>query len=334
MNYKILLISSLLILFTLKVSAQNKIPSEQDVLNKYGFLEYKIPLDNDTITFYINNSKKLPDKLVLYLQGTSPDPLFSIEKENGIYNSYIWFPSDYKVLDTTYSYVVIGKTGISTFLNDKQDYSKYHQSNSLENRVFQADTVINYISQNLLKSLQKVIVYGHSEGAPVAAKLATVNKKITHLGFWAGNVLPDFYDFILFERKDAWSGKISEQEAHENILETINSFQQIANNPKDVQADYKNDYTNKRWWSYSEPPLNNLLNINIPIFVQVATNDESAPIESSFILPLEFIRNGKTNLTFEVCIECDHGFQIEKENGEFVNKWPDVFNKFIDWTNK
>jgi len=173
-----------------------------------------------------------------------------------------------------------------------------------------------------------------AEGAPVAPKLATINKKITHLGFWAGNVLPDFYDFILFDRKEAWKGNISEEEAHKNIQKTINSFQKIADNSKDIQADSKNDYTNKRWWSYSEPPLNNLLKTEIPIFVQVATNDESAPIESSYILPLEFIRNKKTNLTFEVCIECDHGFQIEKENGKTINKWPDIFKKFIDWTNK
>mgnify|MGYP000333017297 FL=1 len=47
--------------------------------------------------------------------------------------------------------------------------------------------------------MNKVIVYGHSEGAFVAPKLATVNKRITHLGVWGGSALPDFFDFILFD---------------------------------------------------------------------------------------------------------------------------------------
>ena len=317
------------------VKAQTGVLSKKDVLNKFGFQEHSIVSDNDTIFFYFHKKPKAePKHLVLYLQGTSPDPLFSIEEENGQLNSYRWFPGDYNLLDDSYGFVVVAKTGIPAILGEgtNKNIAKYQKFNSLDNRVFKADTVINFICNNLLKNLDKVIVYGHSEGAPVAAKLGTVNKKITHLGFWAGNALPDYFDFILFNTKALNSGKLSSKEAFKNIDEIIEGFKEIAKNPTDISYTEEDDYTNKRWWSYAEPPIDHLLKIDIPIFVQVAGNDKSAPIESTFLIPLEFTRMGKTNLTYKVCAECDHGFGIEKQNGEFEDKWSEIFQDFIKWT--
>lgn len=316
--------------------AQTKRPSKQEVLNKFGFTEHYIITPNDTIAFYFyKQSNSNPRHLVLYLQGTSPDPLFVIEGEKGEYKSYRWFPGDYKLLDETYSYAVIAKTGIPALHDEKeQNIAKYHKFNTLDNRVFQADTVIKFIIKKLLKSTDKIIVYGHSEGAPVAAKLGTVNNQITHLGFWAGNALPDFYDFALFNSKASWCDNNSKEEANNNIQTLISSFQKIADDPENANAKDKDDYTNKRWWSYAEPPINNLLKIDIPIFVQVAANDESAPIESTYLIPLEFIRLKKTNLTYEICLECDHGFEVKTADGKIEDKWVDIFKNFIKWTNK
>jgi hypothetical protein len=71
--------------------------------------------------------------------------------------------------------------------------------------------------------------------------------------------------------------------------------------------------------------------IDIPIYVQLGTEDESSPIESNYLIPLEFARLGKTNLTYNVCVGCDHGFKnvnTEKDN------WSDIFREFIEWSNK
>lgn len=317
------------------LSGQNNPPGPQDVLDKFGFTAHHIGQGVDTVQFYLHQKKDShPKYLVLYLQGTSPDPLFSIEKEAGKFNTYRWFPDDYKSLNEDYAFAVIAKTGIPGILeiDDKRDVASYHQFNSLDHRVAQADTVINYLSQNMGMSLEKVIVYGHSEGAPVAAKLGTVNQKITHLGFWAGNALPDFYDFVLFNSHSAWSGQISQEKAVENNLALIQSFQKIAEDPGDTNAEDLDDYSNKRWWSYAEPPINQLLNIEIPIFVQVAGNDESAPIESTYLIPLEFARLRKANLTYEVCVPCDHSFVVEKEDGTTEDRWRSIFQRFISWT--
>lgn len=179
---------------------QEKEPAKSDVLNKFGFEEFFITIEGDTTFFYYHQKPNSnPTKLVLYLEGTSPDPLFSVEKESKKFAIYRWFPGDYKLLDEKYGYAIIAKSGIPPIQRkENKKYDKYHQLNTLDHRVKQADTVINYLSQKVIKNAERIIVYGHSEGAPVAAKLGTMNNRITHLGFWAGNALPDFYDFATF----------------------------------------------------------------------------------------------------------------------------------------
>ena len=339
MNNQSFLITTIVLFMINSAFAQNNTSLNELLLTKYNFKEYIIPLENDSIYFYLHKKKgSEPKNLVLYLQGTSsiPEPFFNIEKNEKGYAYMQYIPTDYNLLDENYAYAIISYVGTPAFKNDgPPNMKKYHQLNSLDYRVFQADTTINYISHKLIEKINKVIVYGHSEGAPVAAKLGTVNKKITHLGFWGGNALPDYYDFILFESKAYWSKEITVAQANNNIMATIESFKNVANDSTNVVPSNKDEiteYTNKRWWSYAEPPINNLIKLDIPLYVQVATNDESATIESTYLIPLEFIRLGKENLTFNVCVECDHGF-TKRDGDKEVDMWSDIFINFIKWTN-
>lgn len=332
-NYGILTCLILLLTF-FEANAQNL---KEKTLNRFGFKEHSIIAENDTIYFYVHqkeNSK--PHKVVIYLQGTTPvpEPFFEVEEtENG--NKYFqYFSSDYNLLDAEYIYVIISLPGTPAVKGyGTLDLEKYNSLNSLDYRVFAADTVINHIAEYLFDP-EKIIVYGHSEGAFVAPKLATVNERITHIGVWGGSALPDFFDFILFDRKANLKGEQSDSLTQKNINQTIELFQLVAKDSLNTVPSSKNEiteYTNKRWWSYSEPTINHLVKIDIPIYVQLGTEDESSPIESNYLIPLEFARLGKTNLTFNVCVECDHGFKNVKTGKD---NWSEIFMKFIEWSNK
>lgn len=324
----------LLILFSLSFAYcdAQKIPTKEQIVDHYGFEEESINLNDEKIVFYTYQKGKVPKtKLVLYLQGSDPSPQFSYRiKDDGI-QKLCWLNGEFKDLSEEYLYVVVEKIGFEGVI-DEDNIPKpkiYQEKNSLGNRVFRANAVIDHLTSNNV--FEKVIVYGHSEGAPVGAKLATLTSKITHLGFWAGNALPDYYDFILENRIEYYKGSISDAAAQARIDKNIAGFNTIVSDS--LNTDSKG-YTNLRWWSYSEPPINNLLKIEIPIFVQVATKDKSAPIESSYLIPLEFARLKKTNLTYKVCVGCDHGFSITSENGNTERKWKEIFSDFIKWTEK
>lgn len=309
--------------------------SKQEVLDKFEFTEHIMITENDTIYFYLHVKKGAsPKHLVLHLQGTLTAPLFSLEREKKGLASYRSFPGDYQLLDDEYCFAVISKSGIPGVMmpDQKMNTQKFHEFNTLDNRVFQADTVIHYITEALYPDLEKIIVYGHSEGAPVAAKLGTINDKITHIGFWAGNALSDLYDFMLFETKAMDQGKILRKEAFQNMALYLDDFQELSEHRNDTSA--ASGYTNKRWWSYAEPAINHLLQIEVPIFMQVAGNDNSVPIESTFLVPLEFIRLGKDNLTYNICSDCDHAFFITGKRNKSKDMWSEVFMEFIAWTDE
>lgn len=321
----------LILILIASCRAQN-IPTKTEIVEHYGFVQKSIEDNDQEIIFYTyQKGTQAKTKLIVYLQGSDPSPQFSYRIKDDKIQKLCWLNGEFNSISEDYLYVVIEKIGFEKAINE-DDIPKpkiYQEMNSLENRVSRANSVIEHLTKNNV--FEKVIVYGHSEGAPVGAKLATVNNKITHLGFWAGNALPDFYDFILENRIEFYKGSISDSIAQSQIDEIIYGFKELV---KDSLSTKGNGYTNLRWWSYSEPPINNLLKINIPIYVQVATLDKSAPIESSYLIPLEFARLKKSNLTYKVCVGCDHGFSLTNEDGKVERKWKEIFINFIDWTEK
>lgn len=303
-----------------------------DALKTFGFTEQKVISKLDTVVYYLKAYTAKPKNLVVFIQGTDPYPVFFYQVKDGSAKPIKWFNDDYKTLDPTYAYAIIAKPGLAGIFN-KDDFSipdKYHKNNYREYRVNQIDQVIEDIKRNHLSKPEKIIVYGHSEGAQIGAALARVNKSITHLGFWSGNVLNNFYEFALFERIAALKGQQTDSAAHANIMELMHRYQGIIKDPQATKLD-EWGYTNKRWSSYEDAPINDLLKINIPIYAVFATEDESTPIETAYLLPVQFMQNRKENLTFKVCMNCDHSYR-EKKEGKMINHWSEAFDEFIQWT--
>jgi pimeloyl-ACP methyl ester carboxylesterase len=310
-----------------------KLPVVDDALNTFGFTEQRIISNSDTIIYYLKNYVIKPDNLVVFIQGTDPYPVFFYQiRKDGTTNMIKWFNDDYKTLDPTYAYAIIAKPGLGGIFN-RDNFSvpeKYHKNNYKEYRVNQIHRTIDHIKQHHLNSPKKIIVYGHSEGAQIAANLATVNKDITHLGFWSGNVLNNFYEFALFERIAALKKNQTDSAAHANIEGLIQWYQNVLRKPLSTEIDQAG-YTNRRWSSYEEAPISDLLKTDIPVYAVFATRDESTPIETAYLLPIQFMQNRKDNLTFEVCMNCDHSYR-ENKNGKMINHWPKIFANFIIWT--
>lgn len=321
-------------IFMISLSAMaQKVITINEALKTFGFMEQKVVSNSDTITYYLKNYTTKPKNLVLFIQGTDPYPVFFYQfKEDGSSKLIKWFNDDYKTLDSTYAYAIVAKPGLSGIFN-RDSFSipeKYHENNYKEYRVKQISLAIENIKRHHLGKHGKIIVYGHSEGAQIGAALARVNKSITHLGFWSGNVLNNFYEFALFERIVVLKGQQGDSAAHANIMGLMQRYQAIIENPNSTKVD-EWGYTNKRWSSYEEAPINDLLKIDIPVYAVFATGDESTPIETAYLLPIQFMQNRKKNLSFKVCMNCDHSYR-EKKGEQMINHWNKIFQEFIKWT--
>ncbi len=310
-----------------------KAPTINDALGTFGFTEQKIISGRDTIIYYLKNYAAKPANLVVHIQGTDPHPLFFYRfNKDGTTSLLKYFNDDYKALDSTYAYAIIAKPGLAGIFN-RDGFTvpvKYHENNYREYRVNQLSKAIEDIKHKHLGKPGKIIVYGHSEGAQIGAALARVDKSITHLGFWSGNVLNNFYEFALFERIAALKGQQTDSAADANILGLMGWYQNVVSNPGSTKVD-ASGYTNKRWSSYEEAPINDLLKVSIPIYAVFGTRDESTPIETAYLLPVQFIQNRKDNLHFKVCLNCDHVYKEKKEQ-QTINHWDEIFKDFIQWT--
>lgn len=303
------------------------------------YKHHSIFLKNDTINYhtYQKNDASI-NTVLIYLQGSSAKSLYQVKKEEG----RVWvgtsIPFDFNLLPENYLFVVISKKGFpfQTKMDEKFDIpNSYFENQTLEYRANQADFVIKDLLKKDMYSFDKIIALGHSEGSDVVAKLGTINNVISHFGYWSGGGNTQFIDFITFIRKKADAGKITELEAQKEINKLFVRLKDIMNNPNETNKFWSgktNSY--KRWSHFSEPPIKNLLQIDKPLFVAIGTKDQSVAVESAYLIPIEFIRNQKENLTFKAYPNLDHSFGEKLNTGKFKEHWNDVFKEFLVWVNK
>jgi esterase/lipase len=301
------------------------------------YRHYSIIVKNDTINYHIYSKNKINPEtgIILFIQGSGSNPLFVIKKnaKSETINSEV--PINLEKIPIDFAFIIISKKCTPFSITNKKYIAPkcFFENEGLDYRVWQNGTVLNEVISKQIKNPKKVIVIGASEGSDVVAKLGTVNKKITHIGFWAGGDNTQFYDFAIFIRKDVTSGKINEATAK---IRTDSLFQQI----KDIEADpnsitkFWEGNTYRRWSKFSEPAINNLLKINIPVFVALGAKDKSVPIESGLLIPVEFSRYKKTNLIFKLYPDYDHSFNTVplNENNPIEYHLNDVFDEFMKWT--
>lgn len=301
------------------------------------YKHFRIIHENDTIHYHTFSKTNIDsvENVLLFIQGSGAFPLFQVKRED----ERLWIsssvPFNTRDFPENYLFVVISKKGIPFCFPLDKDYSappEYYENETLDYRTKQADLVIqDLILRRKERTYKKIIALGHSEGSDVIAKLGTTNKDISHFGFWSGSGNSQWYDFPLFIRQQINRGEISEEEGMKQMDALFDQYRDIVNNKDNIEKSWlENSY--KRWYYFSEPPVNNLLKIDKPIFVAMGTADKSVPIESIYLIPVEFIRHGKENLTFKTYPHLSHNLDVIQENGTRENHWNRIFLEFIQWT--
>ena len=207
------------------------------------------------INYYIKGVEK--DKpLIIYLDGSGSFPLYQ-KVSQGIASTV---PLNSKEISDKYNIVMIGKPGIpfidevgrneKTGIPEYPAPAEYTKRLSLDWRVDSAKLVIDEVLGKLKYKPKKIIVLGLSEGFQVGAKLASIDKRITHLGIFVGNGLNQFYDFIVENRLRAERGEISTEEAQKNIDELFAVYKEIYANPNSTDKEWFG-HTYKRWASFT-----------------------------------------------------------------------------------
>ncbi len=338
MKHQILIANLLLVSFVcFSQTTQKNSPGD------FGFSVFKIKGRIDSISFIVSDTSFDQRKPVfLFCQGSLPYSLFY--QEDSIHTWQQAIPFDYQKYLRDYNFVVISKPGIPVFSKtaDKNFFyidpktkkvpQKYWVDNYLDYYVNSADDVINYLVKQKWVDKSKVVIAGVSQGSKVVSKLGAINKNITHVIYLAGNPLGRFDQNIRQNRRDALLGKITSEQAQKNIDSLYKLWNEMITKPNDVSS--TNEDTYKTWVTFSQPLLPYLLKISVPLFVGYGTSD----ITSDYcdLLPLDFARLGKKNLTLKPYLDCDHNFlkvRFDKSGNEISREdmWDKLTEDFFNW---
>lgn len=165
------------------------------------------------------------------------------------------------------------------------------------------------------ESDKKVILFGVSEGATVAAKLTTLIPEVTHLVVLGSGGYEQSE-----ELKRSFAG-------YEIDFEEV--YEEIRKNPEDVNREFLGNPF--KYWSHIlfVNPMMFYSEISIPILLGIGDKDESVPVESARFLKHEFERLGKPNLKYIEFFDCNH--VLTDLNQKSHRK--EFFDEMITWSN-
>jgi pimeloyl-ACP methyl ester carboxylesterase len=262
--------------------------------------------DGYTSTYFsIHKGKGKPDKIIFLISGSG-------------YNSIKYYLKSYfSTLKGNYKIYALQKRFISSWTTEifRKPSKQFNEHNYFDLWVKDQNCFINEILDDEENVHQKIIIFGVSEGGTTAAKVTTINDRISNLVI-VGSGGKKFEEELRILIKNS---------GNDFNLDTI--YTDIKENPNNIERTfYGHPY--KYWNSVLFiDPMEFYNKIKIPILVAQGEHDKSTPIESGRFLRDEFNKRGNANLTFIEYKGADH--TLINANGKEGLK--DFFKKMNEW---
>ncbi len=274
--------------------------------------------------------------LIVYCMGSLPIPLFRKEGDNEV--SFI--PFYYPAFKEKYHIAIVSKKGIPIVakreeLNEKEWFvdpqtkqlsTDFTQNNNLTYYTDLHNRIINELSQKSFVDTAGVLIVGHSAGARVAARVASTNAHVSHLAYLSCEPQGRFYQ-ILREKS------LQSENRSEAILSLLDYWKSI--NANYLDKDMGEGDSPMTWHSNSINVVPDLLVLDMPVLAAHGTHDSAS--EGMIVIPYEFARYHKNNLTYLPYENLDHSYYFVDKNGKvdydryYFHK---IIENVIDWWQK
>jgi len=307
-----------------------------------NFTSFTIEEEGDKIDFVIADSVlNVKKPLFLFCQGSLPVPLFinvgndkivpmslgnfDLEEMRKYYHvaviSMPKTPMIAKLKELSAQYFYVGNSG------SKNPTTEFHLADFRENYIRRANAVIEHLRSEGFIDNSKLVVAGHSQGSRVAVGIVEANGYVTHLGLFAYNYENRMAGILRKIRTQAEKGEITWEEADQLQANQYAYYKRVHN---DDTLKIRPHLTS--WRSFSESTIDELANLEIPVYI--ANGSEDIGCANTDLIPLYFIEHGKANYVVKRYPGLEHNFfpivdgKPDHKNGEWMN----VMNAFIEWS--
>jgi len=304
----------------------------QKIPEDFGYRHLSFKYQNDPVDVIIISKKgeeRIAKPLFFFCQGSLPQPVVKYD-EKGLYGT---LPFNEAPFLDEFHIVIIAKPFIPVIANVNKlgrdfmyfrDYENeippkgYIERNYLDYYVFRNNFILKQLFRERWVRNSKLLVAGHSEGSSVAAKMASLNKKITQLIYSGGNPFGRI------------TSMLAQSKAENNEEATLDYWKTVVENANEVN--YSGGDSFKATYSFSLPQRENLLGLKIPVLITYGDKDWAAPYNDLF--QIEMIRDKKDNFTFVDYPDLEHNFFPLDENGkpDFDQyNWDKVAGDWLEW---
>jgi len=278
------------------------------------------------VRYYLSKpARKAP--LVLFIQGSGCIPPFSgLDTPNRTSNMYSWLPLAHQ---GRYAVMAVDKPYQSDEPQQGEGGSAIGCAGAF-NQHFSYDSWLATLKQALRHALQRpevdasrVLVFGLSEGGPMAAGLARAIPEVTHVVLGASNGPTQLYDFAvnIYRSQDADDLKLI------RLQELDARFDAISADPKSTSK-FAWGHTYLRWSSFfAQSPVDNLAHSKARIYLLSGMQDAMVPILSTEMMYAQLRVQGR-DVTFRRLPLAAHNLVPE---GRDITESQKEYDAFMAW---
>lgn len=235
--------------------------------------------------------------------------------------------SDIDLLNKNYAYIV----------DPQKEHSydiSYLKDNYLDKYVSRGNSLIDFLLKQNWVNKDHISLFGHSQGARIALGVAKENKHVFAIACFSASPAGRASEMVTKEINLAKMGLQTMEEAYEKI----NGFYRwwkgvckIDENKEDLKS--INGDPAKTWKSFSYPTWNDLINLQIPIYIAYGTADISS--SGYEMMPIYFDLTDKTDYVVRPYIDRGHNFEkvVNGESDFDDMMWQEAMQEFIEWLN-
>lgn len=254
--------------------------ADTDVVGSFRLAQTQSPTE---VSYYIARSGDGPRPLVVVLQGSGCEPVFSIN--DGNLQATAGQDIIHQLARDRFAVMIVQKPFVT--LQSSASGGEVTEACSPEFRrnhtlVNWAAAVSDAIDAAMLSGAVapagKVRLIGLSEGAIVAARLAALRDDVSHVAFLSGFGCDQWSDMLVRVRRDALSGEgtLSQRtgQARQALAALEKGFAAVAQDPDNPEA-YLEGQTHLFWSTFGRAcPADDLARANADVLVYTGTDDE------------------------------------------------------------
>lgn len=207
---------------------------------------------------------------------------------------------------------------------------EYQLNATLEGRVENTRALLDVLMEAPFVDSNKVILFGHSEGADVAAAVAAKDERVTHVVFLSGGGAPQFFDFFVMQRKSMEEQGNTSDEIESAMGKLEQKIAEIMQDSDSIDQFWQG-HAYRRWASFATvSSAESLLQSKAKVFAAHGSNDASVPIESFDLLAAKLVAERSSDVKICRFPGRNHAFATE-EDETGIDGFIEVMHQALDW---